>query len=77
MDGSLLLKIIGGILIAGGVALVSNPELVSDKPIPEDTFDAIERRIWWGLLIGLGVLLQFHYQLKPWAPTLAASASSL
>ena len=67
----------GVVLIIVGIALVSNPELIRNKPVPSDTFEAIERRIWWGLLIGFGTLLLFHHQLHPWLTTLAAASSSL
>lgn len=77
MESTLFFRLIGAILIVAGIALVWNPELVSNKPIPNDTFDAIERRIWWGLIIGFGCLLMFHHQLQPWKLTLAATASSL
>jgi len=43
MKHSLILRIIGSALICIGFALVANPELVSNKPIPSDTFEAIER----------------------------------
>ena len=77
MESTLILRILGTALIIVGVALVSNPELVSDNPIPEDTFEAIERRIWWGLLVGLGVLVFFHHHLRPWLTTLAATGSAM
>ncbi len=77
METSLLLRLIGTVLIIIGVTLVWNPELVSNKPIPDDTFEATERRIWWGLIIGFGCLLLFHHQLLPWIPTIAATASAL
>ena len=65
IKNNIALTIVGVALIIFGVTLVSNPELVSNKPIPDDTFEAIERRIWWGLFIGLGTLLLFHRQLRP------------
>ena len=77
MESSVLLRLVGIGLIVIGVILVWNPELVSDKPVPTDTFQAIERRIWWGLFIGLGTLLMFHHQLSPWQPTVAATVVSL
>ncbi|WP_026970875.1 DUF4345 family protein [Aliagarivorans marinus] len=73
----MLAKIIGVLLIVAGVVLAWNPELVSNKPIPSDTFQATERRIWWGLLIGVGTLLMFHHQLQPWGATIAATGASL
>jgi len=72
-----MLRLIGGLLIAIGLVLVWNPELISNKPIPTDTFHAVERRIWWGLFIGFGVLLMFHHQLLPWASTISATLLSL
>lgn len=77
METSFILRIVGSVLIVIGVTLVSNPELVSNKPIPTDTFEAVERRIWWGLFIGFGILFLFHHQLQPWSLTLAATLSSL
>lgn len=77
MDSILILRLIGGVIILAGIAIVSNPELISSKPVPVDTFEAIERRIWWGLIIGVGTLLMFHHQLRPWVPTLAATLASL
>jgi len=70
-------RIIGGALVIVGIVLVSNPELVSDKPIPSDTFEAIERRIWWGLFIGVGALLLFRSQFRPWLKTLVATGFAL
>lgn len=72
-----MFKAIGVVLIMIGIVLVWNPELVSNKPIPTDTFKAIERRIWWGLIIGIGRLPWFHTQLQPWMATLAATLSAL
>jgi len=77
MENTLILKIIGSLLILSGIVLASYPELVSNKPVPEDVFKAVERRIWWGLLIGVGMLLMFHYQLKPWGATISATLSCL
>lgn len=77
IETSLLLRGIGIVLIIAGIVLVSNPELVSNKAIPDNTFDAIERRIWWGLLIGFGCLLMFHHQFQPWVTSLAATSASL
>lgn len=77
IETSLLLRGIGIALIIAGIVLVSNPELVSTKAIPDNTFNAIERRIWWGLLIGFGCLLMFHHQFQPWVTSLAATSASL
>ncbi len=77
MEFSIALRILGSLLIIAGVVLAYNPEIVSNSPVPEDTFAAIERRIWWGLLIGAGILIIFHQQLLPWQMTLAAGVSAI
>ena len=77
MEHNLIFRVIGVGLIIVGITLALNPELISRQPIPEDTFEATERRIWWGLIIGLGTLLLFHHQLQPWMPTVAAASSAI
>lgn len=77
MKNNLIHRVFGCALIIAGVVLVSNPELVINKPIPADTFEAVERRIWWGLLIGAGVLLLFHHQFHPWLRTVVATIAAL
>ncbi len=77
METTLIFRFIGAILIIIGIFLAANPELVSSKPVPEDTFKAVERRIWWGLLIGIGILFQFHRSLLPWQPTFSATCVCL
>ena len=77
MKNRLILRIIGSIVIVVGVVLVSNPELVSNKPVPDNTFDAVERRIWWGLIPGIGILLLFHHRIRPLKLTLAATLAAL
>ena len=76
-ESALIFRFVGAALIILGIVLASNPELVSNKPVPGDTFEAVERRVWWGLFIGVGILLQFHHQLLPWQPTLSATCASL
>ena len=77
MESGLILRAIGVIVLVVGVALVWNPELISRKPVPENAFEATERRIWWGLIIGFATLLLFHHRLQPWSATVAATASAL
>ena len=77
IESTLIFRLVGAALIILGIVLASNPEYVSNKPVPVDTVDAIERRIWWGLFIGVGILLQFHHQLLPWQPTVSATVASL
>ena len=77
MDNTVIFRVVGAVLIIFGIVLAANPELISNKPVPNDIFKAVERRIWWGLFIGFGLLLQFHFQLVPWQATIAATLSSL
>jgi len=77
MEQTLLLRLIGLIVIAMGLVITINPEWITQKSVPENTFDAVERRIWWGLIIGLGCLLMFHHTLMPWQATVAATLASL
>lgn len=77
MEYKIFLQIMGSILLLAGFVFTYSPELVSHKPIPEDTFRAIERRVWWGLLIGLGILFMFHHQIKPYLFTAAALGMTL
>ena len=70
-------RVLGLLTLIAGIIIVANPELITKKPIPADTFEAIERRIWWGLLIGLGLLLLFNQQWTPWLPTLLITAVAL
>ena len=77
MDSVTILRLIGLLVLVSGFLMAWNPELVSSSPIPEDAFKAVERRIKWGLMIGLGILLLFHHQLKPWLLTVSAVGASL
>jgi len=77
MDNIVIFRVVGAVLIIFGIVLAANPELMSNKPVPNDIFKAVERRIWWGLFIGFGLLLQFHHQLVPWQASIAATLSSL
>ena len=74
---NLILKALGVALAIVGVVLVANPELASSQPVPEGVFEAIERRVWWGALIGLGVLFMFRHQLRPWLLTITATGAAL
>ena len=66
------LQILGGLLVLAGLVLACAPTLVHDPGPAADTFAAIERRIPWGALGGLGALLIARTQLKPWKITIAA-----
>ena len=70
-------KLIAAVITLAGVCLVVNPELVVDGPVPEDPFEAIERRIRWGLLLGLGVFLLLHRTIRPWQTFVLAVAAAI
>lgn len=77
MNTILLTRALGFIILITGIVIVVNPELITNKAVPDDTFEAIERRIWWGLLIGPGLLLMFNRQWSPWLPALLISLVAL
>ncbi len=65
------LRIVGGLIALVGLVLSCAPTLVHDPGPAVDTYEAIERRVWYGAMTGLGVLLIVRTQLKPWKTTLA------
>jgi hypothetical protein len=65
------LRVIGVLVTLFGLALAISPTLVHDPGPAADTFAAIERRVWWGALAGVGALLVTRTQLQPWHVTLA------
>lgn len=77
MDSKIVLQVVGVIILLLGAILSYNPELVSNKPIPEDAFQAVERRVRWGFLMGVGMLLIFHHQITPYLFTVAALGMTL
>ncbi|NRB38259.1 MAG: DUF4345 family protein [Pseudomonadales bacterium] len=66
-----LLRTLPWLLAVTGLILMLMPTLVYDPGPASDTFAAIERRIIWGALLGAGLLLLAHHQLRPWRLTLA------
>lgn len=69
-----MLRIFAVLLAIAGIVFAIDPSLLGDNSSPADTFSAIERRIKGGAILGVGLLLAFHTQLKPWLSTLAAIA---
>lgn len=69
---NMLLKISGVILLMAGLILTYSPELISTHPIPTDPYQVIEKRVRWGFVIGLGLLLLFHHPGTPWGLTVSA-----
>ena len=56
---------LGAPLVIAGLVLTLVPSLVGDSGPAPNTFAAIERRIPWGALAGLGALLVARTQLRP------------
>jgi hypothetical protein len=63
---------VGAVLVVAGLVLVFVPTLVQDPGPAADTFEAIERRVRWGALVGIGALLIARTQLRPWGITIAS-----
>jgi hypothetical protein len=68
-----LLRVIGVLGGAAGLVLAAVPTLVSDPGLATDTYEAIERRVWWGAVAGFGALLATLRSLRPWSVTLVSS----
>ena len=62
----------GALLAFVGAVLACFPTLVSDPGPAADSFEAIERRIPWGTLAGVGVLLVARTKLRPFRTGIAA-----
>lgn len=64
-------RFIALLLVVAGAVLVVAPTLVHDPGPAANTFEAIERRIPWGGLLGLGALVLLHRNYKPWPNAVA------
>ena len=71
------LRMLGVVLVVAGLVLVWAPTLVLDPGPPPDTFEAVERHVRWGALVGVGALLVARRHLRPWAVTIAAAVLCL
>lgn len=72
MRGVGLLRVIGVLVVVAGLVLAAVPTLVSDPGPAADTYEAIERRVWWGALAGFGALLATLRSLQPWSVALVS-----
>ncbi|MHC8949849.1 DUF4345 family protein [Sphingobacterium hungaricum] len=61
-----ILKISGVILIIAGFIFTLKPDLVTKFPTSIDAYQMIEKRVPWGLLIGLGLFLLFYTNWTSW-----------
>ena len=54
------------LLVVAGAVLIVAPTLVHDPGPAPNTFEAIERRIWWGGLAGLGAAVFAYRKPDSW-----------
>lgn len=66
------LRIVGVLFAIVGLVLACSPTLAFDPGPAADTFEAIERRIPWGTLAGVGALLVARTKLRPWRVSIAS-----
>jgi len=70
-----LLKLLGALLVLAGLLFSFMPDIIFGAPQDVlDTYQGIERRVRWGLLIGVGLLLLMYEQKNSWPLTLATAA---
>jgi len=63
---NVLIKIVGFILLIGGIALVLKPDLIFPASAHPVGYATIEKRVKWGIVIGLGLFLIFFQQWGQW-----------
>lgn len=61
-----VIKILGIILCIAGFLLTLKPDLLGKYPPSVDAYRMIEKRVRWGLLIGLGLFLIFYSNRNSW-----------
>ncbi|WP_207435954.1 hypothetical protein [Sabulibacter ruber] len=71
------LKISGTILLIAGFVLAIKPNLFGNFSTPVDAYQMIEKRVKWGLFIGLGVFLLFHRDWASWGLITAGFLTAL
>lgn len=65
---NLLLKISGVILLIAGFMLAIKPDFFGKFSTFINPYQMIEKRVKWGMLIGLGVFLILHNNWASWGP---------
>lgn len=73
----LFLKISGVILLIAGLSLAIKPEIFSKFSPFIDPYQMIEKRVKWGMLIGLGGFLLFHTNWASWGLIATALLTSM
>jgi hypothetical protein len=74
---NLSLNISGTILLIIGFALVIKPNLFGNFSAPVDAYQMIEKRVKWGMFIGLGIFLLFHRDWTSWGLITAGFLTTL
>ena len=74
---NLLLKISGVILLSAGLILAIKPDLFSKFSTSVDAYQMIEKRVKWGILIGLGGFMIFNNTWTSWGSLAAGLLVSL
>jgi len=64
-SGAIVLRGVGALIAIVTLIFVFAPTLVSDPGPAPDLFEAIERRVRWGLGVGVGALLVLHPWRRP------------
>jgi hypothetical protein len=63
---NLFLKIVGVILLCAGFVLAIKPDLFGKLATPFGSYQMIEKRVKWGMLIGLGGFMFVHSNWTSW-----------
>ncbi|MFI3246094.1 MAG: hypothetical protein R3Y10_06345 [Ferrimonas sp.] len=77
MTHPLIFNALGMLSIVLGLIFVCNPELIRKKTIPKDRFQAVERRIWWGLFIGIGIIFFLRQEFYSWPISVAIGGAAI
>lgn len=65
-------------MLVAGVMLTIKPNLISTMPQSISPYQMIEKRVMWGILIGLGFFgLVFNRQLDSWKTGIFASLATI
>ena len=68
---SVVLAVAGVLIALVALVFVFAPTLLHDPGPAPDLFEAVERRVRWGLGLGIGALLVVHPWRRPWSVILA------
>jgi len=74
---NLSLKISGVVLLIAGFILTIKPDLLAKFAASVDGYQMIEKRVKWGILIGLGIFLIYYHNGNSWKSLVAALVTAL